>query len=596
MKKRNRVMAILLSLIMVLTFMPTIAFAGDNGSGSAASAAEETMDAPKASKKPTGLEYTSPEPVKGIVRTEYYDVDVPGAEVVVKYSDGSAETYKYFFEGDYCGWYLKSDPSVEMPGWISGETAGRLALGDNERYVNYYTDDYETVSCKINVIGEENTDIVSVSYNHKGGNLAGKVNYDDKKINYLFDSDDDEDDIYDKYRELEGDTITVVWAEGYTTAYTCKFIEDEDGDGSYEFVENGTDEDGYSSIIPDFYDDQEFGKWTWPRGSKGEVTICYEGVVAPQKLYVDVPDYKVLESARLELADGFSPIVSVGERFEIATEAFFGKGNKFIVTYTDGTEKVFNYSDTYGYFVSDDGKDAWFGADLESQNIKLEKGVPVELEFDYSEEVDEDKGIFDSITFRQTVTATKEIVESRFYTYSFTGKAIKPRVVLETISGAKLASSECTYKLPKFKTVGEHFFTVKLKNTDKYMASDGSDMVGVNYIIMPKKPTALKPAAAKKALTVKWKKFSKMHQKSIDGFLIEYSTNKRFESNVKTKTAKKGASSLKLTKLKSKKYYYVHVYAYKKMKYTWIDENGKRRTSTYRIYSKPSKTYKVKTK
>lgn len=72
-----------------------------------------------------------------------------------------------------------------------------------------------------------------------------------------------------------------------------------------------------------------------------------------------------------------------------------------------------------------------------------------------------------------------------------------------------------------------------------------------------------KPAAAKKSATVKWKKVSKANQKKIASIQIQYSTDKTFKTGVKTVTAKKSAASKKITKLASKKTYYIRIRAYK---------------------------------
>lgn len=73
-----------------------------------------------------------------------------------------------------------------------------------------------------------------------------------------------------------------------------------------------------------------------------------------------------------------------------------------------------------------------------------------------------------------------------------------------------------------------------------------------------------KPVSAKKAATVKWKKVSKANQKKIAKIEIQYSMDKTFKTGVKTVTAKKNATSKKITKLTSKKTYYVRIRAYKK--------------------------------
>lgn len=75
--------------------------------------------------------------------------------------------------------------------------------------------------------------------------------------------------------------------------------------------------------------------------------------------------------------------------------------------------------------------------------------------------------------------------------------------------------------------------------------------------------TIVTPVAAKKAATIKWKKVSTKNKKKIAKIQIQYSTDKNFKKNVKTVYARKSATSKKITKLKSKKTYYVRIRAYK---------------------------------
>lgn len=101
--------------------------------------------------------------------------------------------------------------------------------------------------------------------------------------------------------------------------------------------------------------------------------------------------------------------------------------------------------------------------------------------------------------------------------------------------------------------------------------------------IVPKltvKATSLsKPTAVKKGFTVKWKKGS-----DVTGYEIQYAFNNKFTKSKKTvKVKKSGTTSKKISKLKSKKTYYVRIRTYKIF-------NGKKYCS---IWSKPKS---VKTK
>jgi hypothetical protein len=100
-------------------------------------------------------------------------------------------------------------------------------------------------------------------------------------------------------------------------------------------------------------------------------------------------------------------------------------------------------------------------------------------------------------------------------------------------------------------------------------------------IVAPKvaKLTGVKASKAKKSIKLSWKKQSK-----ATGYLIYYTTDKKFKKSIKKVTIKK-AKTVKYTikKLKSKKTYYVKLRAYKKV-------------GTKTFYGAYTKVYKVKVK
>ena len=71
-----------------------------------------------------------------------------------------------------------------------------------------------------------------------------------------------------------------------------------------------------------------------------------------------------------------------------------------------------------------------------------------------------------------------------------------------------------------------------------------------------------KPKAAKKSATIKWKKVSKKNLKKIKKIEIQYSMDKSFQTGVNKKYVKAKKTSQKITKLTSKKKYYVRIRAY----------------------------------
>lgn len=72
-----------------------------------------------------------------------------------------------------------------------------------------------------------------------------------------------------------------------------------------------------------------------------------------------------------------------------------------------------------------------------------------------------------------------------------------------------------------------------------------------------------KPKAAKKKVTVKWKKISKKDQKKIGGIEIQIAANKAFTQIVKTTTARKSKTAKTIKGLKSGKTYWVRIRAYR---------------------------------
>ena len=100
-----------------------------------------------------------------------------------------------------------------------------------------------------------------------------------------------------------------------------------------------------------------------------------------------------------------------------------------------------------------------------------------------------------------------------------------------------------------------------------------------NTVSKPKSTNPKKVKAAKKAISVTWKKVS-----GVKGYQIQVATDKKFKKNKKTVTIKKQKTTkTTVKKLKAKKKYYVRIRTYKIV-------NGKK------VYSSWSKVKSVKTK
>lgn len=98
-------------------------------------------------------------------------------------------------------------------------------------------------------------------------------------------------------------------------------------------------------------------------------------------------------------------------------------------------------------------------------------------------------------------------------------------------------------------------------------------------VLKPKSTKIKKVKAAKKAVSVEWKKVS-----GVKGYQVQVATDKKFKKNKKTATVKKQKTTkVTIKKLKAKKKYYVRIRTYKTV-------NGKK------VYSSWSKVKTVKTK
>lgn len=143
--------------------------------------------------------------------------------------------------------------------------------------------------------------------------------------------------------------------------------------------------------------------------------------------------------------------------------------------------------------------------------------------------------------------------------YVYDGKVKKPDVKVE-VNGAELDTSNYTVSYASGrKKVGTYKVTVKLKG-------NYSGTAVAAFKINPKGTSLSKLTPAKKALTVKWKnQTAKMSTARITGYQIQYSTKPDFSSGNITKTAKGySKTSLKISKLKSGKKYYVRIRTYMK--------------------------------
>ena len=133
------------------------------------------------------------------------------------------------------------------------------------------------------------------------------------------------------------------------------------------------------------------------------------------------------------------------------------------------------------------------------------------------------------------------------------GATARTRIAYKS-SNTKVAQVNAKGKVT-VKKCGKAVITVMAKDSGYKTATKK-----VTVRVVPKK-AKLQSVKSKKAgqLSVSWKR-----QKEADGYLVEYSADKKFRKNVKKATLKKNkTTSVTLKKLKKGKKYYVRVKAYK---------------------------------
>ena len=163
--------------------------------------------------------------------------------------------------------------------------------------------------------------------------------------------------------------------------------------------------------------------------------------------------------------------------------------------------------------------------------------------------------------------------------YTYDKKAKKPTVTVKDSKGKKLKNGTdytVTYASGR-KSIGSYKVTVQLKGK-KY-----SGKKTWTFRIAPAGTTVKSVKAGKAKVTVNWKQ----QTKNTSGYIIQCSTNKSFKGSILTTVSSNKAKSKQITKLSTKKQYYVRICTYKNVK-----KNGK----TTKICSDWSNAMTVKTK
>ena len=135
---------------------------------------------------------------------------------------------------------------------------------------------------------------------------------------------------------------------------------------------------------------------------------------------------------------------------------------------------------------------------------------------------------------------------------TYNGKAQKPAVTV--YAGNERLSPDCyTVNYKNNKNVG--YGTVEVNGKGRYSKYSGTVKFKINF----KKPSlSSAKSTKKKTLTASWKKTG-----GNSGWQVQYSTNRKFRSGVRTVNLKAGKTKATIKKLKSRKTYYIRIRGYK---------------------------------
>ena len=487
MKIKHRALSLLLALAMVLTFMPAMAFAASDAS------------------TPVSISFSSTSPVDGYIGSTSPQIFKDGVSVTVKYSSGKSSTFKYVGEkGDeiYGDFYLNGDVTKDRLDGIWATTDSPIKAGNNQATLVYQYDesDYDKrVESHFTVVGTKNSDIKSVAFKQKNPLTVEYRN----RYDWAYDND----------KAQLGNELTVSYTNGDSRVYT--YMENPEYAGDYSFFCKLQDEGEtwYESAYPEFVFAKEPGDWSPGNSYKGDV--YYDGVKADGAMTVSVNAVATPTGAKFVASGGKAINAMIGQDYLDLQ----GKGNKIIITYSDGTKRTYTFKNSREGFVYKDSKgntDSIWGTITLNKRVKKGTNTAKGKISVWNGEDDKE--------YRFSISAKTKA--SKYYTfviyrgYQYTGKKITPKVTVKYYNGKKIKTMPKSWytAAPKKNTkIGEYSFKVNFKS--KYQKKYGKSIKGF-YEIEPKKPVIVSAEAGVGSITVKWKKFGAAERKNIDGFQI----------------------------------------------------------------------------
>ena len=138
--------------------------------------------------------------------------------------------------------------------------------------------------------------------------------------------------------------------------------------------------------------------------------------------------------------------------------------------------------------------------------------------------------------------------------YTYNGKVKKPSVKVKDSKNNAISSSNYTVSYAKGrKYVGKYAVTIKFKG-------DYSGSKTLYFTVVPKGTGIKKLSKKKNGFSVKWKK----NTAQTSGYQIQYSTDSKFKNKQTITVSNNKATAKTISKLKSKKKYYVRIRTFKK--------------------------------
>lgn len=165
----------------------------------------------------------------------------------------------------------------------------------------------------------------------------------------------------------------------------------------------------------------------------------------------------------------------------------------------------------------------------------------------------------DIATAKYSIKDAKVVLLKKNFTYN--GKINKPAI--KTIGGKTLtAGTDYTVKWSNASSRNVGVYTVTITGKDNYT---GTTMA--TYKINPKGTSIKRLKASEKAVTVMWnKQTAKMSKAHITGYQVQFANSKSFTKNKMVSVNGFKKTSKKVTRLKSRKKYFVRIRTYKTIK------------------------------